>query len=161
MAGGNKSHKTKHRERKGEWLYARAQPWAYGAKVLLQMAIGASAVAGLLAVLFLGYDASAFFKPTNAPPLLADRFLAIVGSALVLAAGVELAHTLFTDGPDEAVDPLILGMSAALLLQLADVKTFDQGQGVAALLYTAALLLLFGVRQYFFDDDVADNDPPG
>jgi hypothetical protein len=41
-----------------------------------------------------------------------------IGFALAAAAVVELAYTLFTHGPDEALNPLILGVGAAILIQL-------------------------------------------
>lgn len=74
-------------------------------------------------------------------------FLDGIGIGLAAAAALELAYTLFTDGPDEALDPLMLGLASTLLLKLAglsDTASFSQA-GVLALL---ALLLigLFAAR---------------
>src|SRR5947208_1370107 len=64
----------------------------------------------------------------------ADQALGVVGAALVVAAGLELAYSLFTEGPDEAIEPLLLAMSAAILLQLAKVTRFDYREAIAAAL---------------------------
>jgi len=42
--------------------------------------------------------------------------LEVVAWALGYSAAVELAYMLFTEGPDEAVDPVIMGSAAAALL---------------------------------------------
>lgn len=34
--------------------------------------------------------------------------IAVIATALAVAAALELAYTLFTPGPDEAIDPLML-----------------------------------------------------
>ena len=44
------------------------------------------------------------------------------GVGLAAAAALELAYTLFTPGPDEALDPLMLGLSATILLKLAAIE---------------------------------------
>jgi hypothetical protein len=51
----------------------------------------------------------------------------VVGGGLATAAAIELAYTLFTAGPDEALDPVMLGLSAALILQLGKAKSFRLG----------------------------------
>ena len=58
----------------------------------------------------------------------AQRLFVNVGLTLGLAAAVELAYTLFTHGADEAVDPIMLGVAAALLVQLGQVDKFDLKQ---------------------------------
>jgi hypothetical protein len=60
---------------------------------------------------------------------------------------VELAYTLFTDGPDEALDPLMLGVSAALLIQLGGLTLEVPFQQAAGLLVLGVLLaVLFATR---------------
>ena len=56
--------------------------------------------------------------------------LNLTGDALAAAAAVELVYTLFTKGPDEALDPLMLGLSAAALLSLGSVSGFKVSDGV-------------------------------
>ena len=59
---------------------------------------------------------------------------------------IELAYTLFTEGPDEALDPLMLGIAATLIIQFG---TYHQPQGASAadlLLLGTLLAVLFIVR---------------
>lgn len=73
-----------------------------------------------------------------------------IATALAISAAVELAFTLFTDGPDEALDPLMLGLSAALLLTLGKLK-LDWTSGLAVLLLVLALAVLFCIRRWLAD----------
>jgi hypothetical protein len=77
-----------------------------------------------------------------------------IGVGLAVAAGVELAYTLFTDGPDEALDPLMLALSAALILQLGKVESFKWTEALAAILYVVSLGILFRIRKYITVQDV-------
>lgn len=73
-----------------------------------------------------------------------------IGLGLAAAAALELAYTLFTPGPDEALDPLMLGLSATILLKLAAIDgpislanagTFLLLGGLLAILFVTRLLL--------------------
>jgi hypothetical protein len=77
---------------------------------------------------------------------------AIIGVALAVGAAIELAYTLFTHGPDEALDPLMLGLSAAIILQLGKVHGFDLRQATSAILYVVALGTAFVVRKWLADE---------
>ena len=86
--------------------------------------------------------------------------LAIVGEALMFSAGVELAYMLFTPGPDEAVQPLILGLAAAGLLVASDAMDLRAALIVAIL--TLAIGFLFFVRQKFVESKLVESkkEPP-
>lgn len=71
-----------------------------------------------------------------------------IAFALGVAAVIELAYTLFTHGPDEALDPLMLGLSAALLMQLGKVEFFTLHQSGSAILYIIGLGALFWIRKH-------------
>jgi predicted SnoaL-like aldol condensation-catalyzing enzyme len=71
-----------------------------------------------------------------------------IGVSLAIAAGVELAYTLFTHGPDEALDPLMLGLSAAIILQLAKIEELNLKQAASAVVYVIALGITFAIREY-------------
>jgi hypothetical protein len=78
----------------------------------------------------------------------------VIAYALAVAAAIELAYTLFTPGPDEALDPLTLGLSSGILLlitdgSLASVTTKFSG----VLLGVLALGGLFLIRRYLMTDD--------
>jgi hypothetical protein len=64
-----------------------------------------------------------------------------------------LAFTLFTPGPDEALDPVLLAIAAALLFQLGKVDQFHWQDGLAVLLYGAALAALFMVSVFIAPDE--------
>lgn len=68
-----------------------------------------------------------------------------------MAVSLELVYTLFTPGPDEAIDPLMLGISAAFLYLISTLKDLTWTAGVAAVLFAVTLALLFLVRQHFID----------
>jgi hypothetical protein len=77
----------------------------------------------------------------------------IIASALAAATVIELAFTLFTPGPDEALDPVLLAIAAALLFQLGKVDQFHWQDGLAVVLYGIALAALFVVRVFIAPDE--------
>lgn len=79
--------------------------------------------------------------------------LLIISVSLAVAASLELAYTLFTPGPDEAVDPLILGISAVFLYLASGLASLTWTGGVSVILFAVTLGILFAVRQRFIDDD--------
>ncbi len=52
-------------------------------------------------------------------PLNLEYSLRIVSYGLGISAGIEMAYMLFTPGPDEAVEPVILGLASTLLYVLS------------------------------------------
>jgi hypothetical protein len=121
--------------------YIKWEPYAYWTKATLQMLISIIAI-GFLLVRLVGHSLST-----------PEDIFALISYALAAAAVVELAYALFTPGPDEALDPITLGLSALLLLQFARVEEFDYKEAIAALLYVLALGLLFGIRQWWSKAD--------
>jgi hypothetical protein len=77
----------------------------------------------------------------------------VIADALAAATVVQLAFTLFTPGPDEALDPVLLAIASALLLQLGNVTQFHWQDGLAVLLYGTALGSLFIVRVFIAPDE--------
>ncbi len=122
--------------------YRSAGPVAHWIKAVLQMIIGAAAALATTGWaiwrLFVGDDIDKISK----------GLFSYIGFALAAAAAVELAYTLYTHGADEALDPLMLGLSAALLVQLGQVEMFDWHDALAALLYVSALAALFATRKH-------------
>ena len=76
---------------------------------------------------------------------LAMGSVQIIPGALAVADGVELAYTLYTPGPDEALDPLMLGLSSGLLLLVTrdEPKLSVISQFLAVLVGVLALGALF------------------
>jgi len=109
---------------------------AYRIKATLQMMVGGAAVF-ILAYRTLG-------ERTFLP---AEQVITLIGNALATAAVIELAYTLFTPGPDEALDPLMLGLAAAVLVAFAHPKTFNYQNAIAALLVIIGLAILYRIRR--------------
>ena len=69
-----------------------------------------------------------------------------------VSTGVDLAYMLFTPGPDEALDPVMTGLAAAILLGVGqlDFSKIQVGQGVALFLAAGSLAGLFATKKYLF-----------
>ena len=78
--------------------------------------------------------------------------------ALEYSAGIELAYTLFTEGPDEAVEPVIMGLAAAMLLGFSKLGSIDVLAGCGAIAFVLALAGLFLIRHYFVQPDNDDDE---
>ena len=118
-------------------IYDPLQPRAKNVKAVLQMAIG---IITVTAVGCRYFDTLGSGDPTS-------LFLNGIGIGLAAAAALELAYTLFTDGPDEALDPLMLGLAATLLLKLSGLTGALSLSQVGALVILGLLLIgLFGAR---------------
>jgi hypothetical protein len=86
-------------------------------------------------------------------------FLKYIGEALALSAAVDLAYMLFTPGPDEALDPVIVALAATILILISTLKERFAGNGVfnqnllwptiALMSLVLAVALLFYVRKRY------------
>jgi hypothetical protein len=141
--------------------------WARRIKAWLQMAIGVYAVGWLLWSFLLSphlqncaapvmlVSGSRAHSPGQVCYLIPPAVVAfqIVADALAASTVIELAFTLFTPGPDEALDPVLLALAAAILFQLGKVDHFTWQAGVAIILYAVALATLFAVRVFLAPDE--------
>jgi hypothetical protein len=127
--------------RTGPDLYDAAEKPAEAVKGYLQMLLGV-VVASVVAY-------SLIFR-WSALPLsdIANNALLLVGGALALSAVIELAFTFFTPGPDEALDPLILGVSSFALINISmDTTKMDIDHMIPLALLALTLALLFLARR--------------
>ena len=76
--------------------------------------------------------------------------LTIVGFALAISTAFELAYTLFTDGPDEAVNPVITSIAVGILLLISPNLDFRNAGAVALL--ALALVVLFILKEFFIEN---------
>jgi hypothetical protein len=135
----------------GRLLYRKSKPWAHGVKVLLQISVGIGAV-----VVIIWNVVHSFPIHANSSLLASDIavIVQLIAYALAIAAAIELAYTLFTPGPDEALDPLMLGLSSGILLLITNTdnnqSSITQFSGV--LIGVIALAALFLIRHYLLDD---------
>jgi hypothetical protein len=143
-------------------FYKKCRPVAERIKIALQFAVGF----GLTVLLVV----KAIFSlvPSLVGPLWwrADELrsiptLELVAIALEYSAGIELAYTLFTEGPDEAVEPVIMGLAAAMLLGFSKLGSIDLLAACGAIAFVIALAGLFLIRHYFVQPDNDDDEKPG
>jgi len=92
-------------------------------------------------------------KPAN----IADLALSVVGGGLAVSAAVELGYTFFTRSLDEALDPLILGISSFTLINISrDDPPLDLHHAVPVSLLALALLLLFAARRFLLTGESSE-----
>ena len=127
----------------GEAVYDSVQSRAEGAKAILQIAVG------ILFLLILIIELCIHWSETLSGA--ADRALIIIGVALAFSAVVELAYTFFTDGPDEAIDPLILGISSFALIRLSTGNPKLNNVALPVSLLALAVFVLFVARRFLLE----------
>jgi hypothetical protein len=136
---GDSGQEVRKKEVPGQpTIYDSLQPRAKKVKAVLQMAIG------LITVMAVGWR---YFDTLGDRVDPTQLFLNGIGIGLAAAAAIELAYTLFTDGPDEALDPLMLGLASTLLLKLSGMTGPLSLSQVGALAILGFLLIgLFAAR---------------
>jgi hypothetical protein len=75
--------------------------------------------------------------------------LEITGYALAISACIELAYMLYTEGPDEAVEPLILGFASAALIVSASGSVASFRGAVILVVLVAGISVLFWVKKKY------------
>ncbi len=95
--------------------------------------------------------------------LLAHPILETVGHALAFSAAVDLAYMLFTPGPDEAVEPVLLGIAATILIILSSSEMLNHvlETGLGVLFLASAIVLLFYARERFLKSEQAKAELEG
>jgi hypothetical protein len=110
---------------------------------------------GVIAVSVVGWQAL-FFSGVDLTTLILNG----ISIGLAAAAALELAYTLFTPGPDEALDPLMLALSATLLLKLTQLGSpVSMGEALALVLLGLLLAALFATRLMLAERDEKDKLP--
>lgn len=141
-------HHPKEPRPKKHPFYDIMEPYAEGTKVVLQMFIG-SGLALLVSLKLLNDLGVGFSIPFLTEQVYHRPTLDIVGLALGYSSALELAYALFTEGPDEAVEPLIMGLAAALLVVVSEIPPLDMVRAIGVALLVAALAGLFLIRRVF------------
>jgi DNA-binding XRE family transcriptional regulator len=130
--------------RTGKDLYDKVQPPAEAIKGYIQIGIGITVI-----IVFAWHCISHPPGEFN----IAQEALRLVGYGLAVSAAVELAYTFFTKGPDEALDPLILGVSSFTLIALSriDPPRLETGDTIPISLLALVILLLFLARRFLLE----------
>lgn len=98
-----------------------------------------------------------FHVPQYMITILRLPALDLVAKALAYAAGVDLAYMLLTPGPDEAIEPLILGLASAILFSMSNIGATNLELAKEIGLYTFILSFLFLMKAVFIP--VEENKP--
>jgi Ca2+/Na+ antiporter len=133
-------------------IYDTPGPFVKNIKITMQMFIGV----GLVGLIFLKtlhlFSFHQDFLNTAFPFLnfvYQQRMLELVGLTLAYSSAIDLAYTLFTPGPDEAVDPLITGLAATILLFISKSSSFDLTETAGIVFLVLALAGLFLIKKAF------------
>jgi hypothetical protein len=123
-------------------------------KIVLQMAIGVTIVL-LLTIKTLSHSPylhNLLEATLPVPTQLAweHKTLEIVAKGLAYSAGVDLAYMLFTPGPDEAFEPVVLALASGVIL-LASEEAIRWEQSVGALLLSIAIGIVWAIKKKLFD----------
>lgn len=134
-------------------LYDITEAKAKKIKILIQMAIGIGiAFLIVIEILSLMYPEIKNIVPSGIVKLIKMDILKMVSLGLGAATGIELAYMLFTDGPDEAVDPLIMGIASFVLAQLSDTN-FEIQKGIGIFFIVILIPILFVVKNKFLTEE--------
>jgi len=124
-------------------------------KALLQMSIGiflaCSVGAQLYGAMKISHDISSFWTNFDR-----QKIIDIIVDALLIATAIELGYMLFTDGPDEAINPPIIALAAAILFRLpgADTPPYDGLQrSIEIAIYGLIIAVLVWVRAKFLESE--------
>ncbi len=139
-------------------IYDKIGPVALRIKIAFEMLIGAGLVF-LIVIKFshhLAYfmDQTKGTNGTNGNDFLHTFVynvptLDMVGLALAYATAIELAYTLFTANLDEALNPVIMGLAAAILFIVSTrTSSFNINSGIELAIASLALAGLFAVRKF-------------
>jgi SNF family Na+-dependent transporter len=131
----------------------RLHHFIYPVKFVLQMIIGLAVLIMLIPDAINGFE---FIHSTQGRQLenpILQHALQTVSFGLAISAGIEMAYMLFTPGPDEAVEPVILSLAAATLYGLSVINFSEESNfyGYAVLIgtFVLSMCLLFYIKDRF------------
>lgn len=78
------------------------------------------------------------------------KTLSYVANALAISCGLQLAFMLITNGPDEAIEPIMLGIASVILLMLSaiDAKEWSIHNSVSIVLLISCIAALFFLSKF-------------
>lgn len=131
-------------------LYNEYERYAESIKITIQMLIGIILGLSLLLKVFANVLDALGNPSLHSIAILPP--LDLVAYGLFFSTGVDLAYMLFTPGPDEAIDPLMTGLAAAILLGIGqiDYKKIQVQHGIILFLAVGALAGLFAIKRYLY-----------
>lgn len=78
------------------------------------------------------------------------KTLSYVANALAISCGLQLAFMLITNGPDEAIEPIMLGIASVILLMLSaiDAKVWSIHNSISVVLLILCIAGLFFLSKF-------------
>jgi hypothetical protein len=151
----------RHTDRRAEhWLYHKWQKPARTVKICLQMIVGVLTVVAVVAAIVISTTQLA--RRNGSIGNVTTEIFSVTAAGLAAAAVIELAYALYTPGPDEALDPLILGVSSTFLFLASKSPSLNWQFGVAGVLFAVTLYGLLKVKERFkkiLTSDDGDAEP--
>lgn len=133
----------------GNYLYHFLEPWAHLVRTIFQMLTRIVTATMIVIKILAG---AGILNSDKIPTYIIETpTLGIVGNALTYSAAFELSYMLFTPGPDEAIDPVILGLASAVMLIISDTSV-DWTDAVVAPLLRISIALLFYIEKEFISN---------
>lgn len=139
----------------GFWTQKGSERWAknisyviqYCIFITLTLLLSAKGAFELLQTLLPEFSA---LKWSVAVQLLNINTLLYVSGALAISSGLQLAYMLVTHGPDEAIEPVMLGIASAVLLLLAKTEPEDWNTKYATvlLIMIVCIAILFALSKW-------------
>lgn len=140
-------------------FYKWVKPWPKRIKLFIQFFIGLVITVLLILKFFSNLNEIANNLPEFLSFVKRDSVFRIVGNGLAYSAGIELSYMLFTKGPDEAVDPLILGFASAILIIISDNNLQPSyALALVVFVFSFAIYLLFYIRNYLLDQENEEDE---
>lgn len=109
-------------------------------------------------------DPLVFYKDNGiVGALLRIKALVYVAKALALSCGFQLAYMLVTKGPDEAVEPIMLGIASAILLILSDssAREWNPEKSLAIFILIISIPILYWSSRKMKKDKDEDSKKGG
>lgn len=77
--------------------------------------------------------------------ILHIKTLTYVANALAISCGLQLAYMLITEGPDEAIEPIMLGVASVILLILSTIEPsqWSINNSISIILLILGIFLLY------------------
>jgi hypothetical protein len=107
-------------------------------------------------ITFLNIPTDILYKVFHWEPRIVLDYLSIpvlelAGKGLLVTTAIDLAYMLFTPGPDEAVEPVITGIAAFVLIALSQDLILDGPRLIGVALMILMIPVLFYVKKIFIE----------
>jgi hypothetical protein len=124
-------------------LYTKFEPIALNTKIFCQMLIGGGIILLILIEMYNIVFSAHKINYKFVEYLTQMPIFEMLSKGLAAATGIELGYMLFTDGPDEAIQPVLMAIASFIIyrLSLNPEIGWSEGLGLGILLVFIPILL--------------------